>query len=63
MTPFCNTKELADSVRLGAESALFEKRDILELCSRAEELLSISGRLERALHEAIKTIELHEQKG
>jgi hypothetical protein len=57
LTQFCSTKELIESIRNGIEFSLFPRGDITELCNRAEYLLSVTGRLERALHDAIKVIE------
>jgi hypothetical protein len=51
------TKTIIERIRQEIGCGRQPTRDVLILCERAESLLNISGRLETALHEAIKTIE------
>lgn len=46
------TRELIARIRRSTDA-----EDVLTLCDRAEGLLDASGRLERALHDAMKIIE------
>lgn len=54
---------MIESIRQDIAIGRCPTADVLRLCDRAEELLAVTLRMEKALHDALKIIESSEKKG
>ena len=52
-----NTSILITRIRQDIGTGRVPTAEVLKLCERTEEILSLALKLEKALHEALKTIE------